>query len=311
MSSTFRFVQLTVLAVLMVVGSSAGAQEGQARPAPGAHEIDVRKLFEAYEQAVNKHDTKAVAQFWQEDGTYESKSTKVKAQGPAEVAALYEKLFKADPKCEVSIEVKKLRMLGVAAIFDCTVAVKHTHGEVTHSELNGAALHEGNSWQIVQVVETDVPAPDSAAGQFRDLAWLVGKWSDDTSTGRVVNQFVWTSGRSFLARNYRQESQGNVVREGTQIIGWDAEHQCLRCWLFDGDGTFGEGLVVREAPNKWVIKLALKLADGRRGSLSQLVERAGHGTLKLQITEREVDGQALPSSEVATLVREKNEPPSK
>jgi hypothetical protein len=111
-----------------------------------------------------------------------------------------------------------------------------------------------------------------------------------------------------LVRTYRLEQGGATTRTGTQVIGWDAEQQCIRCWLFDGSGSFGEGTWLPDGDKKWINKMVMKLAAGHRGSLTQVYELSDDGKLTIATIDREIDGEAQPNGSPVSLVRPGSEP---
>jgi hypothetical protein len=87
-----------------------------------------------------------------------------------------------------------------------------------------------------------VPQPATAADALRELAWLEGKWVDDSKDTPVVWTFRWSRERSFLIRSFSIQGGEEERLLGTQLIGWDARSQEIRSWTFNSDGSFGDGV---------------------------------------------------------------------
>jgi uncharacterized protein (TIGR02246 family) len=291
--------------------STALAQPVQQQPRASDNQRLLAETLAAYIRAFNHHDAAAVARLWKADAVHVSKNSGVQTTGRQAIQDAYAALFKGDPKCQLQITVSQLRFVTPAvANLECIADVKHTSGETSRSEFSALILLEGSNWFVDKVQETDLPLVPASTVQLGRLGWLVGNWVDETKDGRVTNETHFADGGSFLVRSYHMEQDGAVVRAGTQVIGWDAEQKCLRSWLFDTSGSFGEGTWLPEGENKWVNKLVLKLADGRRGSLTQVYERAGDDKLTVTTIDREIDGQAQPNGAAVTLSRAAIERPA-
>jgi uncharacterized protein (TIGR02246 family) len=256
------------------------------------------------EKAFKEHNAAALAALWKEDAVHTAKSSGERTEGRKALQESYAKLFKEDPKSQLKITVGKLRQVTPGVLhLDGVADVQHSNGEVSRSEVSAILVQQNGAWLVDQVQETDLPLASQAATHLSELDWLLGKWSDETKEGRVENETHWNSTLNYLVRNYRAEAQGATVREGMQIIGWDAEQKCLRSWLFEGDGSVGEGTWQRSGDNKWINKMVLKLADGRRASMAQVFQPAGDNKLMVETVDREVDGEAQPNSGPMTLSR--------
>jgi uncharacterized protein (TIGR02246 family) len=256
----------------------------------------------ALETAFNAHDAPAMSALWTEDAVHHSTSTGTELSGRQAISDAYAKLFAEDPGCKLSIGVQSAKLdTDTTATVMGTAQVDHPGRAPTRSQFEAKLTRTGANWLLTRVDETDLPL--DVASALSPLGWLAGRWVEETPNGSVVNQFRWVDGGVFLLRNYHRESKDGQRMQGTQIIGWDAEQACIRTWLFDSTGSFGEGCWQPEGTTRWLNKLAIKLADGRRASLTQILERVGEDQLTLQSIDREIDGAAQPNGPVATLTR--------
>lgn len=284
-----------------VVLASLGAQLRAEDPAPPP---GVVKTLAALADAFNRHDAQAAAAQWSTDAVHESSLAGDRLTGREAIAKAYAELFRADPKSEMKFHPGPSRLGAEGeALVSGTIEVRHGDGSVTTSRVAARLVESPEGWRIKQVREW--VAPPRAADALAQLEWLVGSWVDETPEGRVTNEVEWARGRNFLARDYRQEAGGKVVREGRQLIGWDAEDQCLRCWTFDSDGSFGEGVLEPGGENRWLSRMIVKLADGRRGSMTQAMERLPDGNLKIESLARDVDGEPQPNGAPVMMRRSK------
>jgi hypothetical protein len=90
--------------------------------------------------------------------------------------------------------------------------------------------------------------------------------------------------------------------EGTQVIGWDAESQVIRSWMFDSEGGFGEGLWSRGDGN-WVVKFVQVLPDGRRASSTNFYTLLDDGSFVWKTIGRKIDGAFAENMGPAKMVR--------
>lgn len=295
-----KLVGLLALAVATPLLAAPKAEEKSKTDASAGAVDVIASLVKQY----NAHDAAKLSTLWKPEAVYVAKPSGAKTEGRKAIADAYAKLFKDEPEVEMSIRVHDVRLVTpTVATLDCTIDVRHAGGIVTRSEMTATVVQSDNSWLIDHVHETSAVLASPAAQGLSEFEWLIGKWQDTQGDIKVTNDFAWAYGHTFINRAYRQEKDGLVTRQGLQIIGWDAEQGVARCWLFDADGSFGEGVVDRESPTRWVIKMALKLSDGQRGSFTQIIDRDGADKFRVTSVSREIDGAAIPNSAPSTLVR--------
>jgi len=281
---------------------------GSAQSTDSPLEKQVQASFQAFETAFNQHDAKAIANLWQEDAVHRQTAVAGSLKGRAAILAAYETLFQADPEAKIAITVNSVRDIspGVVSV-KCSTQVVHSNKAVTSSRLSAIVTKHGDQWQISEVEETDVPTgAATAASPLHQLDWLAGTWVDSDQKSTVTNHFHWNAGKTFLSRQYTLNTPQGFNQSGQQIIGWDSEHNVIRCWQFDGDGSFGEGTFEQVSPTTWRCPMVVKLVDGRRASYSQVIERVSPNELKLSLVNMEVDGQVLPGTGPDKLTRSGN-----
>ncbi len=302
-----RFVML--LAVCGYISSNPATGQEAPRPADADHKL--ADAVAAFIRTFNSHDAAALAKFWRTDAAHVNQATGERLAGRQAIQDAYVELFKTDPNCVLQLHVGRLSFVTpMVATLDCTADISHTSGEVSRSKFSAILVQDAGDWLIDQVHETDVPIIPAATANLNQLQWLIGTWVDQSSDLHVMNETHWAGNSNYLVRTYQLEQRGAVARDGTQIIGWDAEQKCLRAWLFDSSGSFGEGTWQAEGDKKWVNKMVMKLADGRRGSLTQVYELTADEKVIIETVDREVDGAAQPNIAPVTLVRPGNAQPA-
>lgn len=291
----------TMLASLALLLAAAGTLPAHAAPSaplnPG-----IAAMVGTFEKAFNAHNAPAMMALWTPDALYRATVTNTEVKGRDAIGAAYADLFKQQPTSslkltitESKIEGGKASLLGMAEVTQ--------KGQLPTRSLFRASLEKvGASWLFASVDESELPM-DSPTG-LSQLAWLAGTWTEAIPSGDVKNTYHWANGGAFLVRNYSRAAKQGPAVDGTQIFGWDAEQQCIRTWLFDSNGSFGEGYWQRQGPDKWLNKMALKLPDGRRGSVTQILTHTGENELTLQSVDREIDGQFQPNTAPAKMTRQ-------
>lgn len=297
---------LLACSFLLLLGVTVHAQS--AEPTSDPLKQKLQASFKTFETAFNQHDAKAIASLWQEDAVHRQTAIAGSLKGRAAILAAYEALFQSDPQAKLAITVNSFREISpeIASV-KCSTQLLHTDKSISFSRLSALLAKSGDQWLISEVEEADVPA--SAAGSpsaLQQLDWLVGTWVDAGEKATVSNHVSWIIGGNFLSRQYQINTPQGFSQSGMHIIGWDNEHNVIRCWQFDGDGSFGEGTYEQTGPSTWRCPMVVKLVDGRRASYSQVIERVSNNELKLSLVNMEVDGQVLPGSGPDKLTRRGN-----
>ena len=188
------------------------------------------------------------------------------------------------------------------AVVEGAAAVSMPDEEDAESTFSAVFVKQDGKWLLDSVQETNLPPPPKPYDHLKELEWLVGSWEDESDEVSVKTVCRWTPNRSFLIRTYTVSDADGVSHQGAQIIGWDPEKECIRCWVFGSEGGFGEGTITHDG-NRWLVKLHGLLADGRKAAATQVLTKIDDNTLTVQMVGREVDGELLPSTEPVKVVR--------
>ena len=291
----------TMLASLALLLAAAGTVPAHAAPSaplnPG-----IAAMVGTFEKAFNAHNAPAMMALWTPDAIYRATVTNTEVKGRDAIGAAYADLFKQQPTSSLKVTITESKIEGGKASL-LGMAEVTQKGQLPTRSLFRASLEKvGASWLFASVDESELPM-DSPTG-LSQLAWLAGTWTEALPSGDVKNTYHWANGGAFMVRNYSRAAKQGPAVDGTQIFGWDAEQQCVRTWLFDSNGSFGEGYWQRQGPDKWLNKMALKLPDGRRGSVTQILTHTGENELTLQSVDREIDGQFQPNTAPAKMTRQ-------
>ncbi len=276
----------------------APAEEAPADPVAG-----VEFALGRYAVTFNKHDADALAALWTPEGVYVDKATGQRVAGREALAADFRVLFAASPEIVLSGQVESVRPLaeGVAMVDGTTVTVVPDE-DPNASSYTAIFKRVDGKWLIDSVHEMPLPTPESPRAALEPLAWLVGRWQDNSAGDAVDTTVRWSPSEAFLIRSFTMADAEGGAFEGTQIIGWDPRAGHIRSWTFHSDGSFGEGTWSKSGA-EWLVRTVQTLPDGRAASGTQVIAPVDADTITVQTIAKEVDGVPQPSSDAVTVVR--------
>jgi uncharacterized protein (TIGR02246 family) len=268
------------------------------RPAAAAPKDDdeaIRKATDAYAAAFNKGDVDAALAFWAADAEYiddAGKSTK----GREALTALFTSVFKSGMGAKISIKTSALRYFNDVAWQDGRAAIVQANGAEESSPFTAVWTKKDGKWLLslvrdqpnVPVVGKDEPNP-----HLKDLAWLVGEWSHEDGDVKTTLNAKWMKGEKFLIGDLTVFHKGVETMSLIQVLGWDPTGDRLHSWVFDTRGGFGEGYWSRKG-GAWTAEIAGVLADGRRGTGTNIWKPVDADTFVFEGLDREIDGRAHP-----------------
>lgn len=277
-------------------------------PKPSADETAIRKAIESYVAAFNRGDAQEVAKHFSETGTYVDPISGEREVGREAIAKALAERFAAGGKAKLAVDVQSVRLLddsvaleeGTATVVSRTEAPEVTTYIAVHVKKDG-------KWFLDSVRETALPEPEvDVSNPLDELDWMIGRWIDASEDATVETVCDWALNDAFMTRSFTIAIKGRPVMSGTQIIAWDAAQKRIRSWVFDTDGSFGEGAWTHE-DDRWVIRSTNTLADGRKGTGVQVITKVDNDHFTFQSIGRQVDGEILPDIEPITIVRKTND----
>jgi hypothetical protein len=181
--------------------------------------------------------------------------------------------------------------------------ITYSEGEPEKFQYSAVHVKRDGQWLLDRVSEVEVPPPPpSHYEQLKELEWMVGRWIDEDETATIQTDCEWTKNKNFLTRSFAVVVGDQVGMSGMQVIGWDPAAKQIRSWVFDSDGTFGEGTWSR-AEDTWTIKQVGTLPDGKKTSATNIIKRLDDDTCTWQSIDRMVDGELQPNIEEVVIVR--------
>src|SRR5262249_25252411 len=176
-------------------------------------------------------------------------------------------------------------------------------GEATvERPFNAILVKKEGKWLIDSLRHGEMISTPGHYEHLKELEWMIGEWEDVDKDADIRIICAWTAGKNFMTRSFTVTVDGTITHQGIQIVGWDPLQRRIRSWVFDADGTFGEGVWQREG-NRWTIKATGVLPGGKRSTATQVITRVDANRYTWQVLARAVDGRPLPNTDETTLVR--------
>ena len=272
-------------------------------------EAAIRKSDDAYVEAYNKHDAKALAALWSPEAVYVDPETGEEAVGREEIEKEFAETFKGLKDAKLEIDVKSIKFLSPnVAVESGTARILRPKEEPDESTYSALFVKRDGKWLLDRVTEEQPPAPPapppSNYEHLKDLEWMVGSWIDNDEDGQATIQTDcdWAKNKNFMTRSFAVVIGDQVNMAGMQIIGWDPVAKQIRSWVFDSDGGFAEGKWTRKG-NRWLIQQTGTLPDGSKSSAVNIMKQIDNDSFTWQSVQRSVNGDILPNVDEVTVVR--------
>ncbi|QEG35232.1 YybH family protein [Bythopirellula goksoeyrii] len=302
------FDSLLLIAFLGIFPSGTCWSQEEAAEQANPDEAAIRANAEAYVEAYNKRDAKAVAEMWSPDAVYMDPTTGEAVVGQEELTALFEEDFTATPDLKIEVSIDSIDFVSPnVAIENGVATVTVPDQEPAISNYSAVHVKRDGKWLIDRVSESDVPSPPPTNyEQLQKLEWLIGSWVDGDDNSTIVTECQWTKNCNFITRSFAVVVRDEIDLSGFQIIGWDAAAKEIRSWVFDSHGGFAEGTWELEG-DQWVIHSKGTLASGEKSSSVNIVVPVDENSFTWQSVNRQVGGQLLPNVEEVLIVRDQTE----
>ena len=306
LTSIFALVLLTSCPVFCVAQESSPApqpsQAGTQSDAVSPELVAVRAESQAFVDAFNQHDAKAVAALWTEDAEYVDDSGAVYVGG-ASIEEMYTAFFAENTDVKIQLAIDSLRLLssGVAIEDGRALVEPAPAGAPGISKYTAVHIKVDGKWKMASVrdtwIETTVTRENMA-----DLDWLIGKWVAEEQGNRSESEFSWVANNSFVQRNYTTTRVDGSTTSGVQLIGWNPIMQSVQSWNFSSDGGHATGLwSITQAG--WAAAMTGVTGDGLVTTATNQLTRLDENAYVWQSIDRTVDGVELPDSDEVVIKR--------
>lgn len=289
-----KMIMVTAMLLCLADGSIASGAD----PDTGIVEQTLGKYFEAF----NRHDAASAVGEWVRDGEYLSPGGE-KIKGSDKLKKRLDSFFKQHPSVKVSL-LNKPTILILSK--DKAVARGVARTEVadktaSDSEYTATFSKGKDTWKISSMEDHRISSFDSYI-KLSELAWLLGKWSDESGADLVETEWEWGPNKSFIEGRFSLKSSDEIAFEGRQIIAWDPVTKVIRSWVFDSEGGIGRGVWSKDGSG-WSVNISTSLADGRKASAINTYRPDGPDRITWRSTGREIAGSPLPNLPETTVIR--------
>jgi uncharacterized protein (TIGR02246 family) len=261
---------------------------------PQAGRAALMKNAQAFTEAFEKGDAKAVAAFWAEDGDYVDLNGR-RWQGRSAIENAFKDFFKENKGSKLRIDVKSVRFVTPeTAIEDGITSVIPADGmPPDQTRYSNVHVKKDGQWVLLSVRE----APYTPSGNYehlRALDWAIGEWVDEGEGPEIDHvTFEWAPENNFLVSTQDVTVKDTLVARSTEWIGWDAASSQVRSWSFVADGAIGQAVWSADG-DQWIIKMNAILPNGKKLAATNVITRDGPDAITWQSKDRTLDGKALP-----------------
>jgi uncharacterized protein (TIGR02246 family) len=246
-----KFILPLMTASLMLISANCRAADDSAS-------VEAKKIagdfFKSYTKTFDSGDAKALSALWKSDGEVVN-SEGMRILGRESIEKAFAELFTKNPGSKVTIELLSAKADGEGVIV-AEILPKITPPIDKSIYQTGAMVvlvkDKSGKWLIEGVRERN-PIPASYE-HLKQLEWMVGDWSVNAKKAEHVTFSLhchWTENKSYLICMYTARHL-DVVRHGTEVIGWDAKEKKIRSWIFDSNGGFIQGFWQNDG-KRWTI----------------------------------------------------------
>ena len=284
---------------------ATGKKDGQ----PGNADLAaLRQSAQAFRDAFNHGNAKAIAALWTKDAEYIDESGE-HFQGRDAIAKEYANFFAENPAAKITILVDSLRLISDDAAIESGRAAVSPPGPGAPATSKYTAVHAkvDGKWLMAFARDTRVETP-SAYNHLKDFEWLAGTWSaveqGTYDEGNLVEMnCAWGPNKSTFEIHYTiNEAGGLEPLSGKQIVGWDPETRRIQSWSFSSDGGRSTG-VWSQQDGGWTVVTQGVLPNGTRTSAINSFARMEDDAIIWQSSQRVSGGAPLQDAEEIILRR--------
>ncbi len=274
---------------------------------PAQLEELVSTSAEQYIQAFHARDAAKLAALFTESAEYVDADGEV-LHGRDAIEAEFVATFESSPTGKLSIELTSIRPIADNVIVEEGISEFRPEADGAVSTTRYSATHvqqKDGEWRIAAVRELSSDAITSHE-RLKTLAWLVGRWSDESPDSVVASEWKWSDDENYLIAEFMMKTANGIGRAGSHRVGWDPQRKQFRSWVFDAEGGFAEGTWARH-DGVWEVTLTATLATGATATGVLRYERDGADAMIVSQLRRTVSGEAIPDS-ATRVVRSPPEP---
>jgi hypothetical protein len=243
----------------------------------------VRAAAREYLSAVERGDAAKLRALWTADGDYVDAAGKsynveqlIEHIGPLETASA--DAVQASPPQSTW----RLPAPGVAIEDGSTASEDIDRGNGHGGRYTAIWVKQNGKW-LLSALREAAARPLSGHPKLQPLEWLVGEWTGVADDSVTLVSWHWNDGGNFLVGEFVIYRDGQPLAGGSQRVGWDPVAGQIKSWIFDSQGTAGEGSW-RADGDRWRVDSTQVTADGKRATSTAIYTPAGEHAFTLEIT---------------------------
>ena len=125
---------------------------------------------------------------------------------------------------------------------------------------------------------------------------MLGEWVNESDDAVVYTTCKWSKDGNFLLRDFDVKVEGRIALSGTQRIGWDAQREQFRTWVFDDRRRVRRGADVARRRTLGHQGSGVR-SDGQSVSVTTAVTALGKDRLLWETFDRTLGGEAIPDTD--------------
>src|SRR6478672_7077872 len=169
-------------------------------------EAAIRKSDNAYVEAYNKQDAKALAALWSPEAVYVDPETGDESVGRDEIEKEFAGTFADNKDAKLDIKVNAIKIMSPnVAVESGTARIIRPKDEPDESTYSALFVKREGKWLLDRVTEEEPPVPPpSNYEHLKDLEWMVGSWIDDDKDddATIQTDCSWAKNKNFMTRSF-------------------------------------------------------------------------------------------------------------
>lgn len=296
---SFRQLAVTIVTAMTSFSSVAVAQSStEVDPAP--FEASAQRFLDAYAE----RDAEAIGALFTEGAEFLDEFGDETNSRQA-IVAMFRSVFESSDSATFDeISITKLRAATESVVIEEGLATSTPQADYPPTTSKYVVVHvkqDDGRW-LIDLLKSFGPSELGHAEHVSALAWLVGDWVSEDSDHLVETSCGFSDNGTYLLRSFKIRSEGEVVLDGIQRIGWDPAAKILRSWTFDTEGGFFSGTWQFDG-QRWVVSQHGTTSSGKQATATAAYEVVDREMVRWQFVSRVVDAEILPRGPVTIMVR--------
>jgi len=288
---------LAILTMTMLCAAAAHALP----EAPPGEEQAIKDVFESYSQAFSTGKAPAAGPAFTEDAVYVTAGG-TRVAGRETIVKRMRDYLATQKGDKMRLTAEKIRFVTPeVAEVDGNVEIRGPGGPPAFGNFAGVLVKQQGRWMIQSLRDLSPSSSDESgtpADHLKNLAWMVGEWSQSEGPSSVRLNCQLNASGTFLMWDYTVKQGGKEVMTVSQRVGWDGQTNSFRSWVFDSVGGFAEGRWDPDANGTWEIRQTGVLPDGSGASATCRLVPINKDSFSFRMTNRRVNGARLADAEL-------------